>query len=114
MVGFLNDLIKYEDILNKKSKLINRTKVEADICDIKDISRRVEHIADKYIAHIERKTSNVTEYIEFNEIDKCIKHISKIIRRYKYIFNIMFIPEITIEDQATWKDIFKTPWIEEN
>lgn len=135
LLGLLTDVNRNKEIVAKKinsvdSKiqhkmiLINNCakaqnsyftveQIGKDIKYIKERAKKIEHIADNYIAHIGKKSISKAVAIETSEIEVILKFLEEKTDYYlKVLFGMGFMhtgPKI--EGWDTWRKIFETPWI---
>lgn len=111
LLGLLTEIVKnprYDYALDVDS-------IKKDIESIKSESRQIEHIADNYIAHLDRRKIDTKAFIKQEEVKRIL---GILILKTEYYINKFFptyiFPGPKIEDWATWKNIFKEPWIKDN
>jgi len=86
--------------------------VEADLLELRAALRKCEDFADKRIAHRDKRSpGNIPT---FNEVDDCVDFLDKLYVKYFLLFHQSSMDTLLPTWQYDWKDIFRTPWIEEN
>jgi DNA repair ATPase RecN len=111
LVYLLHELKDYFEKKNDNDRLC---KVNKDIEMIGKYAKKYEVIIDKAIPHLDKDI--IGENVTYNmlELEECVEKLYNCAGNY---FNDFYPNDgyigFHIPDGETWKDIFKTPWIEE-
>lgn len=87
---------------------LDPVKIEADIQEIKDKAKVIEHYVDKRIAHYDE--GGVKANPKFSDLDECLRCLEKLLRKYKVIMqatDASLYPHFLYD----WKQIFRLRWI---
>ncbi len=118
LLGLLVDINKNKEVIERVIKPNNYYKInqiENDINYIKEQTKIIARIADKYLSHIDEEIVEETITIDTSEIEKVLKDLVDKTEYYLVVLgkgDLRMIPNI--EGRWTWRKIFETPWIVKN
>jgi hypothetical protein len=91
--------------------VISRATVEADIAQLRRLNDRIEEIADRVVAHHDRRGSDAT--VSFDELRTSIDAFDRVVHRYITLFTGICYSGGTLKATVAWdwKKIFHKPLI---
>jgi hypothetical protein len=91
--------------------VISRQKVEADIARVRQINERIEELADRVVAHHDKRGSEAK--VSFDDLRGSIGAFDQIVQKYIVLFTGNSYSGETLKANVAWdwKKIFRTPWI---
>lgn len=113
---FLKDLYNnYEqsDVSAKISQVIKKEEIDNDLRELERTLKKLEAITDQYLCHLDKSVYGKKQVISFDELNTYINTIGSYLNKYICITDSQGYLGHNIPDAATWKDIFKVPWIED-
>lgn len=112
--SLINLLVELEKYFGEKGDEYNLEKVIKDICIIKEYANKYKFITDKVISHLDKDIIGKSVEYNMEELEECFDGLRECIMNYHDIFcSGKIYLGLVRQDEETWKDIFKTPWIEE-
>jgi hypothetical protein len=87
---------------------VDPAQVRAELDELRAKAKRLEHLADKRIAHL---TDEPTEIPTLPELDSFIETFERIVHKYMMILRASAPVQVLPSWQYDWKAIFKEPWI---
>jgi hypothetical protein len=101
--------IDFDKYCGSSADHISREMVENDIKKIKDGAIKCEEIADKRIAHRDKR--GLKNLLRFGDVDECIDLIDKLYCKYHLIFTAEWTDSLKPTYQNDWKAIFNEAWL---
>jgi archaellum component FlaC len=88
---------------------IDPGRVEHDIYNLKVISKKVEDVADKRIAHHDMLPPKSEP--DLKEVNECIDYLVELLKKYWFLFTGERITGDLQPSLDDWQEIFRMPWI---
>ena len=101
--------IDFDKYCGLSTDYISREMVENDIEKIKNATIKCEEIADKRIAHRDKR--GLKNLLRFGDVDECIDLMDKLYCKYHSIFHAEWTDSLKPEYQNDWKAIFYEAWL---
>lgn len=98
---------RFEDEWGERSGALDPARIRADIDDLTEAARKVSTLADRTIAHIDKR--GFADQVTFEDLDQAIDEIGCAFQRYREL--IAGSPLTTLEPtiQGDWKAPFRSP-----
>ena len=87
---------------------ISKDMVLQDIDELIINAEKCEDFTDKVIAHTDKRDPR--HPLTFDDIDKCIDYMDKLICKYNLIFHATYSDSLMPTYQYDWQEIFDEPW----
>ena len=88
---------------------IDPSLVTADLARLRDASTRCEDLADKRVAHRDKREPK--ELPTYNDVHACIDLLNDLYVRYFLLFHACSMDTLLPVYQGDWKAVFRIPWI---
>ncbi len=90
---------------------INPKLVEADLARLRSATQRCEDFADKRVAHRDKR--ELKQLPTYKDLDDCVDLLDELYVKYFLLFHQSSMDSLLPTWQYDWKEIFRTPWIDE-
>jgi hypothetical protein len=101
----------FDQFAGPGGKHIDPQVVRSDVEDLISAGKRVEELADRRIAHHDKK--EVSAPPTYNDVDACINLLDRLYCRYNLALHAAAQATLNPTYQYDWKEIFRHKWIED-
>ena len=103
------DIVFSQEFSGLDKDHINPEGVQNDLHRLKTLSKKVEDVADKRVAHHDLQPQKSDP--DLKEVNECIDYLVELTKKYWFLFNGERIEEELLSLPDAWQEIFREPWI---
>ncbi len=97
------------DTLSSDHERVSPEIVQADIAEIRSLNNTIEEIADRSVAHLDRR--GTASVVSFRDLRLSIEHFNQLACKYIAFFTSDGWTSLAPSFVFNWQEIFRHPWI---
>ena len=101
----------FDEWADATGNLLDAGRVAADLNNLTDACEKVQHYADRRVAHYDGRGVRPAMMPTFDDLESAIRAIEELLKKYYLILTGTWLGQVKPTITYDWTDVFRTRWI---